>query len=293
MLEAHSSLENSSTVGLIFDHAVNNAERLEGGNNMGLKRNASVLLIFIIVVSATVAFLIENGTLYSPSFPKQIYEPTVPSGEKVVCLVFDDGWKTHVETASILDSYNFTATFAIITSYVGYPAYMNWAEISALANKRNDIVSHTQTHVNLSSVDEKTLQSELLNSQKVLRSKGYAADVSIYPYGEGADNWTVRNFVSQYYAVASTTQSGKCDILSFDRYNVPSYAIYTNTSLTEFASYLNGTQESAITIVYYQKVCEDNSATSVTTQVFQQQMQYLKDQGYITRTMSQEFLKQK
>ncbi|MGD6853070.1 MAG: polysaccharide deacetylase family protein [Candidatus Bathyarchaeia archaeon] len=258
---------------------------------MGTKKVLAVLFI-VIAVSATIAYIAGTGSLFSPPAPNLIYAPTMPSSnEKVVCLLFDDGWKSHLEAASVLASYNFTATFPIITSYVGYPAYMSWEDISTLAKQGNDIVSHTQTHLNLSAVDEQTLQSELANSQQVLRSKGYATDVLVYPYGEGATNWTVRNLVAQYYSVASTTQSGKCSLSSFDRYNVASYGIYRNTTLTEFTSYLNGTQGDTITVLYYHKVSDENLDTAVTMEAFQSQMQYLKDNGFIIRTISQEFLK--
>ncbi len=212
--------------------------------------------------------------------------------ERVICIVFDDGWKSHLETAGILESYNFNATYTIITSYIGYPAYMDWADIAAVAQKGNDIVSHTQTHSNLSAVDAETLRAELEDSRAILRSKGYAADVLIYPYGEAASNVTVRNAVSEYYLLARGTVTGKCDLTSFDRYNVDSYGIYRNTSLTEFASYLNGTQGSTITLLYYHKVSDENIDTAIAKENFQAQMQYLKDNNYIVRTISEQFLKQ-
>jgi peptidoglycan/xylan/chitin deacetylase (PgdA/CDA1 family) len=259
---------------------------------VGVKKALAVLFI-VITVLATVAFIFSTGSLFSPPAPNLIYAPTIPSpNERVVCLVLDDGWKTHLEAASILASYNFTASFPIITSYVGYSAYMSWNDISTLAGQGNDIVSHTHTHLNLSAVDEQTFQSELANSQQILRSKGYAADVLIYPYGEGAQNWTVRNAVTQYYSVASTTQSGKCSLSSFDRYNIASYAIYHNTSFSEFTSYLNGTQGDTITVLYYHKVSDEPLDTVVTKEAFGSQMQYLKDNGFTVRTMTQEFFKQ-
>ena len=250
-------------------------------------------LLIVITISAATAIVLDRNMLFPPAPPTQTYEPSVPSAnQKVVCIVFDDGWKTHLDTLPILANYNFTATYTIITSYVGYPAYMNWADILNVAQKGNDIVSHTQTHCNLSSVNETTLQAELANSQQALRLKGYAADVLIYPYGEGANNLTVRNEVAKYYLVAGGLEEGKCNFTSFDRYDINSYGIYRNTTLTDFASYLNGTQGGAITILYYHKISDENVDTAIPKENFQTQMQYLKDNNFTVRTISEEFLKQ-
>ncbi len=262
---------------------------------MRMRNRGTAALLVILTVCAAAAILVTTDTndFFAAAPPTQIYEPKAPSAnEKVVCIAFDDGWKTHLEAADILERYNFTATFPIITSYVGYPAYMDWADIRVLSQKGNDIVSHTNTHTNLSSVGSATLSSELARSREVLRSKGYAADVLIYPYGEGDGNWTVRNAVAEHYLLARGAQVGKCDLDSFDRFDVTSYNIDGGTSVAEFASYLNGTQGNTITILYYHKVSDENQDNVVSKAAFQAQMQYLKDNGYAVRTISQQFLKQ-
>jgi peptidoglycan/xylan/chitin deacetylase (PgdA/CDA1 family) len=210
----------------------------------------------------------------------------------VVCIVFDDGWKSQLEAVPILQSFNFNATFAIITAYTSYPAYMSWSDIAGLSKDGMDIASHTQTHADLSAVDNKTLYSELAKSQQTLRSKGYPANVFVYPYGDAANNETVRQTVSQYYLVARGTDEGQYNITTADRYNLSSYDIYHGMSLGDFASLLNGTQGSNITILYYHKISSDNEDTAITKEAFQTQMQYLKDNGYTVETLSQLFLKQ-
>ncbi len=257
-------------------------------------RGTAALLVVLIVCSAiTIIVTLDANTLFSPPVPKQIYEPTVPaSNERVVCLVLDDGWKSHVKAADILETCNFTATFPIITSYVGYPDYMDWADIAQIAQSGNDIVSHTQTHLNLSAVDEAALHSELAESRQTLRSKGYAADVLVYPYGEGVNNMSVREAAAQHYLLARGAEIGKCGVTSTDRYNVNSYGIYRSTSLTDFASYLNGTQGHVITLLEYHKISSEDADNAVSKEAFQTQMQYLKENGFTVKTISQEFLKQ-
>lgn len=257
-----------------------------------IKGAIAVLIVVFIIVAGAVAVLNFDNLLVAPA-PVQVYEPTMPSdNERIVCLAFDDGWKSHLEVASILESYNFKATFPIITSYVGYPAYLDWSDIRSLAQKGNDIVSHTVTHRDLSWLDSASLHAELADSREALRSKGYAADVLIYPYGVGDSNDMVRNAVAEYYLLARGTETGKCNLTGFDRYDVGSYGIYRNTTMVEFASYLNGTQGSTITILYYHQVSDEDIDTAISKDTFQAQMQYLKDNGYTVRTISEQFLKE-
>ncbi len=256
------------------------------------KKAVAVVLLLIIVFSAVI--ILVNFDNFAPRHAiNQVYEPTIPSAdEKVVCIAFDDGWKSHVEVALALEAYNFTATFPIVTSYVGYSAYMSWQEIASLGKRGHDIVSHTHTHANLSAVDSAVLEAELVQSREILRSKGYAADVLVYPYGEAADNTTVRNAVAKTYLLARGTQTGKCDVTFVNRYNVNSYGIYSNTSLTVLASYLSGTKGNNVTLLEYNRVGDGDTDTTVSMTNFQEQMQYLKDNGYTVMTISELFLKE-
>ena len=257
------------------------------------KTTAVLLIVLTVSLTVTVLFTVDTSRLFAAPAPTQTYQPTVPlADEKVVCIAFDDGWKTHVDTVPILERYNFTASYSIVTSYIDYPAYMNWAEIAYVAQKGNDIVSHTNTHANLSAVDAATLHTELSDSREILRSRGYGADILIYPYGEAASNESVRDAVAQVYQVATGTQAGKCDVYSIDRYNVNTYVVYHGTTMTDFASYLNGTGGNKVTVLYYHKIGADASDNSITKETFESQMKYLSDNGYTVKTLSGLFLKQ-
>jgi hypothetical protein len=113
----------------------------------------------------------------------------------------------------------------------------------------------------------------------------------VYPYGDAAGNQTVRDAVAQYYLVARGTVEGKCNLTSYDRYNLQSYDVYHDVSMQDFAGFLNGSGGSTVTILYYHKISDANEDTAVSLATFQAQMQYLKDNGYTTETLSQLFLK--
>ena len=210
----------------------------------------------------------------------------------MVCIVFDDGWKSQLNAAPILERFNFHATFALVTSYVGCPDYMSWSEVASLAKKGHDIESHTVSHMNLSRVSEAALKAELSNSQQALRLKGYAANILVYPYGAGSDNATVQAVAAQYYLAARGTTEGKCNMTSFDRYNINAYDVYHDGDMEDFAAYLNGTGGSNVTVLYYHKISGANEETSVSPETFQAQMQFLQDNGYTVKTLSELLLKE-
>jgi peptidoglycan/xylan/chitin deacetylase (PgdA/CDA1 family) len=116
-------------------------------------KGTMVLLVALILFSAITTLIAVYPALFAPPYPKQVYQPTVPGAdERVVCIVFDDGWKSQLNAAPILERFNFHATFALVTSYVSCPDYLSWSAIASLAKKGHDIESHTVSHMNLSRV---------------------------------------------------------------------------------------------------------------------------------------------
>ncbi|MCW4019116.1 MAG: polysaccharide deacetylase family protein [Candidatus Bathyarchaeota archaeon] len=258
-----------------------------------MKSKGTASLLVVLTLSAVILFTTGiNNAPVAPSPPTQVYQPTIPSADqKVAVIVFDDGWESQLNAIPIMDNYGFKASFAIVTSYVGYPDFMDWQQVAQIAQKGNDIVSHTHTHQNLSIANPETLNNELAKSQQILRSKGYATDILIYPYGEGFDNETVRDATAQHYLLARGTKSGKCNLSTADRYGLKSYGIYHNITSSQFASYVNGTKGSTISILFYHKIGNGTDDMSITEETFQEQMQYLRDNNFTVKTMSQLFLK--
>jgi len=79
------------------------------------------LLMVTILATTAIIYLTQTGTS-QPTYPREIYSPTLPSeNQKVVCIVFDDGWKSQLKALPILDSFGLKATFAIVTSYTDHP----------------------------------------------------------------------------------------------------------------------------------------------------------------------------
>ena len=106
-----------------------------------MKRQIGIL--FIVIVLASLITVQATVTL-APKIPA--------STEKVVVLMFDDGWISQYTNAlPILESYGFKASFAIYPKAIDgkYPDYMSWAQIETLSKNGYDIESHTYSHLDL------------------------------------------------------------------------------------------------------------------------------------------------
>lgn len=109
-----------------------------------------------------------------------------PLSLKAVALTFDDGRYGQYKWAfPLLKKYGMTATFFIITDWVGKPDFLTWTQIKEMSDGGMTISSHTLDHPHLSSLNDDQLRSELADSKKILEEKiGLAVDLLAYPGGD-------------------------------------------------------------------------------------------------------------
>lgn len=89
------------------------------------------------------------ATTTATTTPKSTVAPaSFPSG--IVSINFDDGWKSAFTTGfPILEAAQMPATFYIISTYFGKPAYISVPDMLALQSAGEEIGDHTETHPNL------------------------------------------------------------------------------------------------------------------------------------------------
>jgi peptidoglycan/xylan/chitin deacetylase (PgdA/CDA1 family) len=208
---------------------------------------------------------------------------------RVVCITFDDGYKSQLDTLPVLNQYEFKATFAIISGFAdkNYSEYMTWQDIINLNNQGHDIESHTENHPRLDKLNETKLQAELINSKKSLGAHGIASEIIVYPGGHGYKSQVVRsNLLSAGYVVARTTKLGQFNLFSGDRLAVNTFEIYRYTSMNSFRRYLERTSGDLITVISYHRI----GASSVSIKQFAEQMAFLFKNKYSVLTMKEVFL---
>ncbi|MCL2135828.1 MAG: polysaccharide deacetylase family protein [Candidatus Bathyarchaeota archaeon] len=221
------------------------------------------------------------------------YDPQVPQEEqRVVCIVFDDGWLTQYTNAlPILEEHGFKATFSIITDYPDKnPSYMDWKQIVALHDQGHDIESHTADHSILTLQNESAIEYQLSQSKQDLLKHGINAPLFIYPNGEGAGNSTVESLVQQNYCAARGIIHGNIDMNQpFNPYALPAYEVRNSTTLEMFKNYVNQANGSNIVIIFYHQISDGSVYTSATIKDFADQMQYLSDNNFEIKTLKQLF----
>ncbi|MGA2386740.1 MAG: polysaccharide deacetylase family protein [Candidatus Bathyarchaeia archaeon] len=227
------------------------------------------------------------------------YQLNIPqAGQKVVCIVFDDGWQTqYTDALPILNYYGYKASFAIITSYVGTSwgsseglSYMTWNEIVTLADHGNDIESHTYSHPDLATLSSASILYQIAESKQDLEDHGINAPILVYPDGGGAGNATVESLTQQYYVAARGINPVSLNMSQpFDRYDLPAYTMENTTTINDFENIVNSANNSSVVILYYHKIDYENVDTAITPQEFTAQMQYLHDNSFTVETMKQLF----
>jgi peptidoglycan/xylan/chitin deacetylase (PgdA/CDA1 family) len=196
-----------------------------------MKRQFGILCLIIILASLVT---VQATVTLAPKTPA--------STEKVVVIMFDDGWLSPYTTAlPILQSYGYKASFAIYPKAQDgqYSAFMSWAQVEDLSSKGYDVESHTYSHLDLNNLTTAELQSELVDGKAVLAQHGIEAAALVYPYGSAVDNATVRQAIADAgYLVARSTTDGKIDLSSptLDYYGLNCYHIMNTTDIPYFRS---------------------------------------------------------
>jgi peptidoglycan/xylan/chitin deacetylase (PgdA/CDA1 family) len=229
--------------------------------------------------------IITPNTTPRPTATPKVNPLADLTNKKAVVLVFDDGWiNQYTNALPILQQYGYPASFAIIPAYVEnkHPTYMSWDDVADLQANNFDIVSHGLNHLHLNEVDNSTLYDEVWGSKMLLSEYGINTSVFVYPFGEGGDNSTVRDVVSQSYSIARGTNETQVSLLKYDKYNLNAYAITSNTTITKFATYCNH----QLTIIFYHQINPSTTDPSIVSPTqFTEELQYLKDHGYIVATL--------
>jgi peptidoglycan/xylan/chitin deacetylase (PgdA/CDA1 family) len=168
--------------------------------------NAVSVVFFHLIDSA-------NSTLTTDDYSLQTYVPT-PLTRGIVSVTIDDGYENaYTNALPILQQYNVTATFYIITAEQtnpdDVPNYMTDAQVLDLYAAGHELASHTVTHPDLTTVSASQLTTELQQSQATLASligctPGAPPTSTCIPdlaYPDGAYNQTVATAAAQYYSL--------------------------------------------------------------------------------------------
>jgi len=174
----------------------------------------------------------------------------VPAPEHAAIITFDDGWANQFAYAfPLLQKYDFTATFFIVTDYLDHPNFMTTDQLKVLIAAGMTIGSHSRSHPALATIgNPRRLEDEISGSKAWLEERlGVPVDSFAYPYGSYTAA-VVAVVKAAGYRTARTVNSGTHhtagDLATLDAVLFPAYLDRVRNKV-EFAAH--ETQRQAIT----------------------------------------------
>lgn len=89
--------------------------------------------------------------------------------ERRVVITFDDGCETDlIVAAPLLKEHMFSATFYVVSGWVGKPGFLTTVQLRELASMGFEIGSHSRSHAFLSDLSPQQIQAEIDGSKREL-----------------------------------------------------------------------------------------------------------------------------
>ena len=139
------------------------------------------------------------------SFSSVLFSYSLSQPIKAAIITFDDGMLSQFTFAkTILDKYNFKATFYIICNSVDKENRMDWNNIQTLEEEGHEIGSHSMNHKRLSKLSEEEMKYEIIESKRCLQENGFNVTSFSFPYNDGDNNKNILTIIADNYYIART-----------------------------------------------------------------------------------------
>jgi peptidoglycan/xylan/chitin deacetylase (PgdA/CDA1 family) len=187
---------------------------------------------------------------YHPVTIAQLYA-AITGGARLpsrpVVITFDDGGSDNYGVAyPILRDHGFSATFFVITGYVGGRACMTWGQLREMQAAGMDIEAHTVSHPDLRAIGSTALAAELeLSREKLANELGAGALFLSYPYGRYDEKVIAAARAAGYLAAVTTHHPGRL-VSPISTFVWQRTRVSPGLSLTGFAHMVEGPPQGSV-----------------------------------------------
>lgn len=190
-----------------------------------------------------IRFLKENGYHFitlAQLIDFMDYQGDLPP--KAVAITIDDGWRSFYEIGfPIIKKYAVPATLFVYTDFIGGSKAMTWQQVQAVADSGIDIQCHTQTHRNLTVLNDRESLREYLQAveteisaskQEIKRRLNRECRYLAYPYGK--TNSLVISLLQKHGYQAGFTVNRDANPFFGDKYRINRAVIYGTHDMARF-----------------------------------------------------------
>jgi peptidoglycan/xylan/chitin deacetylase (PgdA/CDA1 family) len=162
--------------------------------------------------------------------------------QPLVTFVFDDNYeKIYTRAKPIFDAQGEVACAAIVLDYIGKTGRMTVEQIQKLQNDGWEILSHSVTHRDLTTLTGVEVENELKKSRDALKALGFKVNNLVYPFNK--HNATVRKIARKYYRSARSGNEWKTGLnvnpLILRMYALSAVNLDASDQLTIFKGYVD------------------------------------------------------
>jgi peptidoglycan/xylan/chitin deacetylase (PgdA/CDA1 family) len=159
--------------------------------------------------------------------------------QRTAVLTFDDGYlnaRTYV--LPLLERYHDVATFYVISSTIGTPRHLRWADVRALRDAGMEIGAHGREHVDLTELDERGQLAQAQDCARILKRWANIVPVT-YAYPSGRYNATTLVAMHRAgLAAAFTEEYGYADSIA-NPYRMPRIRVLRQNAVQLFEAVLS------------------------------------------------------
>ena len=198
----------------------------------------------------------------------------------LVTFVFDDGCDTNLSIKTLFDTQGEVACAAIVTDWVGNENKLTWTNINTLQTAGWEIVNHTKTHTNLTTLNEAQIITELEGSISAFSAQGFEPNSLALPYG--ATNALVRSVSAEYFRSARAIGSPWVNPQIIDVYALAARSADDHTAIATYKADVDTAKAGNRWVIFYMHVTDENDET-----MLDELIDYIQAEGVDIVTMNQ------